>query len=66
MFVALRSERAVGDAEVAGAEAVVGHAVLHAAAAAIPVIPMTRVATSVAAGITRAVTESRTSTVVIG
>jgi Kef-type K+ transport system membrane component KefB/mannitol/fructose-specific phosphotransferase system IIA component (Ntr-type) len=66
MSVVVPGESAVGDAEVAGAEAVVAHAVLHAAAAAVTVIPMTRVETSVAAGIARAVTESRTSTVVIG
>ena len=55
-----------GHAEVAEAEAVLGHAVLHAAAADVPVIPMTRVDTSIASGIARAIVETRTSTVVIG
>lgn len=53
-------------AEVAGAEAVVVQASRHAAAANVPVIPMTRVDTSIAAGIARAATESLASTVVIG
>ena len=57
---------ASGHAEVAGAEAVLAHAVLHAAAANVPVVPMTRVDTSIAAGIARAMVETRTSTVVIG
>jgi len=60
------SEGGGDDAEVAEAEAVLGHAVLHAAAADVPVLPMTRVDTSIAAGIARAMVETRTSTVVIG
>ncbi|MEW5930107.1 MAG: cation:proton antiporter [Gemmatimonadota bacterium] len=59
-------EGAASEAEVAEAESVLGHAVVHAAAAGVPVLPMTRVDTSVAAGIARGVAESRTSTVVIG
>lgn len=54
------------DAEVAEAEAVLAHAVLHAAGASVPVVPMTRVDTSIAAGIARGVAESRTRIVVIG
>ena len=65
MTVAVPGEGAVGDAEVAGAEAVVARADPRRRAA-VTVIPMTRVDTSVAAGIARAATESRTSTVVIG
>ncbi len=59
-------EGAASEAEVAEAEAVLGHAVLHAAGAGVQVVPMTRVDTSIAAGIARGVAESRTSIVVIG
>jgi Kef-type K+ transport system membrane component KefB/mannitol/fructose-specific phosphotransferase system IIA component (Ntr-type) len=65
MTVVLGEDGAV-EAAVAEAEAVLSHAVLHAAGADVPVIPMTRVDTSIASGIARAVGESRTSTVVIG
>jgi mannitol/fructose-specific phosphotransferase system IIA component (Ntr-type)/nucleotide-binding universal stress UspA family protein len=57
-----------GDAEanVAEAERMLGAAVLRAAAAAVPVVPLTRVDQNTASGIARAVAETRASTVVIG
>ncbi|HWM88986.1 MAG TPA: cation:proton antiporter [Kofleriaceae bacterium] len=54
------------DAKVAEAERMLGAAVLRAAAAAVPVVPLTRVDQNVASGISRAVAETRASTVVIG
>lgn len=53
-------------AEVAAGEKLVGHAVVRAVAADVPVTPMTRVDMDVARGITRAITERRISHVVIG
>jgi Kef-type K+ transport system membrane component KefB/mannitol/fructose-specific phosphotransferase system IIA component (Ntr-type) len=57
-----------GDAEakVAEAERMLGAAVMRASAAAVPVTPLTRVDQNVASGISRAVAETRASTVVIG
>ncbi|HKE15725.1 MAG TPA: cation:proton antiporter [Kofleriaceae bacterium] len=57
-----------GDAEanVAEAERMLGAAVLRASGAAVPVTPLTRVDQNVASGISRAVAETRASTVVIG
>jgi Kef-type K+ transport system membrane component KefB/nucleotide-binding universal stress UspA family protein len=54
------------EAEVAEAEKVLAHAVVHAAAAEVPVIPLTRVDANVAAGIARGVAETRGSLVVLG
>jgi Kef-type K+ transport system membrane component KefB len=54
------------DAKVAEAERMLGAAVLRAAAAAVPVMPLTRVDQNVASGISRAVAETRASTVVLG
>ncbi|HEX2205839.1 MAG TPA: cation:proton antiporter, partial [Longimicrobium sp.] len=54
------------EAEVAEAESLLSHAVLHAAGADVPVVPMTRVDTSIAAGIARAAGDTRTTTLVIG
>ncbi|HTE51064.1 MAG TPA: cation:proton antiporter [Kofleriaceae bacterium] len=54
------------DANVAEAERMLGAAVLRAAAAAVPVMPLTRVDQNIASGIARAVAETRASTMVIG
>ena len=54
------------EAKVAAGERMLGYAVIHAAAAEVPVIPVTRVDLNVAAGILRAQRELRISTVVIG
>lgn len=54
------------EAEVAEAEKVLAHAVVHAAAAEVPVVPLTRVDPNVAAGIARGVAETRGSLVVLG
>src|SRR5690606_8058179 len=54
------------DAGVAASERLLSHAVLHAAAADTPVLPMTRVDEHVDRGIIRAIRERRISTVVIG
>lgn len=53
-------------AEVVAGEKMLGHAVLHAAAADVPVLPLTRVDLSVARGLTRAIKETSISTVVMG
>lgn len=54
------------DANVAEAERMLGAAVLRASAAAVPVVPLTRVDQNIATGIARAVAETRASTMVIG
>ncbi|GIV59324.1 MAG: hypothetical protein KatS3mg043_0413 [Rhodothermaceae bacterium] len=51
---------------VAAAEKLLGHAVLHAAAADVPVTPVVRIDHNVASGILRAVREHMISTVIIG
>jgi Kef-type K+ transport system membrane component KefB len=66
VLMAVPGEGSASEAEVAEAESVLSHAVVHAAAADVPVIPMTRVDTSIAGAIARAVTDTRTSTLVIG
>jgi Kef-type K+ transport system membrane component KefB/mannitol/fructose-specific phosphotransferase system IIA component (Ntr-type)/nucleotide-binding universal stress UspA family protein len=53
-------------AMVAEAERMLGHAVLYAAGADVPVLPQTRVDQNIAAGILRGIAETRTTTVVIG
>jgi Kef-type K+ transport system membrane component KefB/mannitol/fructose-specific phosphotransferase system IIA component (Ntr-type) len=53
-------------AEVAEAERVLVHAVVHAAAAEVPVVPLTRVDANVADGIARGVAETRGSLVIVG
>lgn len=53
-------------AQVAAGERLLSHAVVHAAAADVPVVPMTRIDESVPAGIVRAVKERRISTLIIG
>ncbi|MFN3596731.1 MAG: cation:proton antiporter [Rubricoccaceae bacterium] len=56
-----------GEADaVARGEKLLAHAVVHAAAANVPVVPLTRVDYNVARGMSRAVRERRASTVVIG
>lgn len=52
--------------EVAHAEKMLGHAVMYASGAEIPVRPITRVDHNVANGIIRAMTEERINTIVIG
>ncbi len=54
------------EAAVASGEKLLSHAVLHAAAADVPVIPVTRVDLNVASGIVRATRELRISDIVIG
>ena len=54
------------EARVAEGEALLEHAVLHAADSEVPVVPLTRVDYNVADGMVRAVTEERISTVVVG
>jgi Kef-type K+ transport system membrane component KefB/mannitol/fructose-specific phosphotransferase system IIA component (Ntr-type) len=54
------------DAEVAKGEKLLSHAVVHAAAAEVPVRPMTRIDLNIATGIKRAVNENRISNVIIG
>ena len=54
------------EAEVAEAERTLAHAVLYAAGAAVPVVPLTRVDHNVATGIARGIAETRSSTVVVG
>ena len=54
------------EAAVASGEKLLSHAVLHAAAADVPVIPVTRVDFNVASGIIRATKELRISDIVIG
>ena len=51
---------------VALAERMLAHAVAHAVSAGVPVVPLTRVDDNFANGIARGMTETRTSTLVIG
>lgn len=52
--------------EVANAEKMLGHALMYASGAEIPIFPMTRVDRNVSNGIIRAIAERRIDTVVIG
>lgn len=54
------------EAAVASGEKLLSHAVVHAAAADVPVIPVTRVDFNIASGIIRATRELRISDIVIG
>lgn len=54
------------EAQVAKGEKMLGHAVIHAAAAEVPVNPVTRVDLNIARGISRAVNEMRISNIIIG
>jgi Kef-type K+ transport system membrane component KefB/mannitol/fructose-specific phosphotransferase system IIA component (Ntr-type)/nucleotide-binding universal stress UspA family protein len=52
--------------QVAAGERMLGYAVIYASGAGVPVQPVTRVDTNIANGISRAITELRISTIVIG
>ncbi|MEX2641649.1 MAG: cation:proton antiporter [Balneolales bacterium] len=54
------------EAQVAAGEKVLSHAVVHAAAGSVPVMPVTRVDMNIASGIVRAIKEMRISNVLIG
>ena len=54
------------EAQVARGEKMLSHAVIHAAAAAMPVNPVTRVDFNIAKGIARAVNEMRITNIIIG
>ncbi len=54
------------EAQVARGEKMLSHAVIHAAAADVPVNPVTRVDLNIAKGIARAVSEMRISNIIIG
>jgi Kef-type K+ transport system membrane component KefB/mannitol/fructose-specific phosphotransferase system IIA component (Ntr-type) len=54
------------EAKVAEAEKMLGHAVIYAAGADVPVVPLTRVDRHIPTGITRGITETRSSVVIIG
>lgn len=54
------------EANVAGGEKMLSHAVIHAASADVPVNPITRVDLNIAKGIARAVEEKRISNIIIG
>lgn len=54
------------DRQIAAGEKMLGYAVTYASGAGVPVSPVTRIDTSIANGITRAIREMRISTVVIG
>lgn len=54
------------EAAVAEAEKLLGHAVIYAAGADVPVVPLTRVDPNIPTGITRGIAETRSSVVVIG
>ncbi|MCC5942737.1 MAG: cation:proton antiporter [Balneolaceae bacterium] len=54
------------ESQVARGEKMLSHAVIHAASAETPVVPVTRIDFNVSKGITRAVNELRISNVVIG
>lgn len=66
LTVARSSESADTDARVAESEKMLSHAVVHAAAAETPVLPVTRIDMNISNGITRAIRELRISHVVIG
>ncbi|HEX8692373.1 MAG TPA: cation:proton antiporter [Longimicrobium sp.] len=65
-LMVVRGEGESSEAEVAEAEKVLAHAVARAAAAEVPVVPLTRVDPNVAAGIARGVAETRSTTLVLG
>jgi Kef-type K+ transport system membrane component KefB/mannitol/fructose-specific phosphotransferase system IIA component (Ntr-type)/nucleotide-binding universal stress UspA family protein len=54
------------EAQVANAEKLLGHAVIYAAGAEVPVLPLTRVDFNFASGIARGIAETRSSLVVVG
>jgi len=65
-LMVVREEGGSSEAGVAEAERMLGHAVLYAASADVPVIPLTRVDSNIATGIVRGMAETRTTTVVVG
>jgi Kef-type K+ transport system membrane component KefB/mannitol/fructose-specific phosphotransferase system IIA component (Ntr-type) len=54
------------EAKVAEAEKMLGHAVIYAAGADVPVVPLTRVDRNIPTGISRGIAETRSSVVIIG
>lgn len=62
----VRPEAQEAGAAVAAAEKMLSHAVAYAAAANVPVVPMTRVDHNVASGIARGVAERRATSIIIG
>jgi Kef-type K+ transport system membrane component KefB/mannitol/fructose-specific phosphotransferase system IIA component (Ntr-type) len=54
------------EAKVAEAEKMLGHAVIYAAGADVPVVPLTRVDRHIPTGISRGIAETRSSVVIIG
>jgi Kef-type K+ transport system membrane component KefB/mannitol/fructose-specific phosphotransferase system IIA component (Ntr-type) len=54
------------EARVAEAEKMLGHAVIYAAGADVPVVPLTRVDRHIPTGIARGIAETRSSVVIIG
>mgnify|MGYP000039620305 CR=1 FL=1 len=64
--LAIVSESDQAGTQIAAAEAVLAHAVVHAVAARVPVLPVTRVELNIAAGIARAMMDFRVPVAVIG
>lgn len=64
-LVVVRDDEETG-AQVAAGEQLLSQAIVHAAAADVPVQPLTRIDLNVANGITRALRENRIATVIIG
>lgn len=65
-LMVVRSDAEDAEAQVAEAERMLGHAVIYAAGAEVPVLPLTRVDHKIAGGISRAIAETRSSMVIIG
>ncbi|MEX2570674.1 MAG: cation:proton antiporter [Gemmatimonadota bacterium] len=65
-LMVVRDRAAYTEEEVAEAEKVLSQAVIYAAGAEVPVVPLTRVDRNVASGIARGIAETRSSMVVIG
>ncbi|HEX2189247.1 MAG TPA: cation:proton antiporter [Longimicrobiaceae bacterium] len=65
-LMVVREEGDATDAEVAEAEKTLAHAVLYAAGAEVPVVPLTRVDRNVATGIVRGAAETRSSAIILG
>lgn len=65
-LMVVREPAEQSEARVAEAEKMLSHAVIYAAGAEVPVVPLTRVDQNIAAGITRGIAETRSSTVVVG
>ncbi len=65
-LMVVRSTEEGSEAQVAEAEKMLSHAVLYAASADVPVSPMTRVDPNIATGMSRAMAETRTTTVIVG